>query len=1063
MVKHNAGMPPDIPVNSRPMKIIFTISVLFLVGVLATDSKAQKKVTRDTIEYRLLQKKAKVAFDAGSFDSAAYYYDKVSRLYQSFGNEVSSLKRWAQGKMFETKNELANVYFRLQNYKGDSALCEEVITNSARVFGGENVYQIRAYTNKGILLEYLGQYELALDAHSHALSIERLIKPDKDETIAITYDNLGNVNHKLGALNKAMEYHMAALELKKEIFGESNYQTGNTYINIGILAADMGDYDKAIEYDQKALDLFLKLHGEKQIPVYQVYNNLGVIYYYKEEYKLALEYFLKCLKVMSDVSPEKSSDISALYVNLGETSRRLNNLQDDLDYTLKALQLDLKVLGATHPYVALDYNNIGDIYLDLSKYDSARAYHQRSLRIRLTTFGEDHSDTGVSYYNMGLVEEGEEKYDSALYYYSKAATVFTRTLGDRHPYVAVTYRNIGQLYELEKKYDQALKALQKGLIADLRDFNDSTNLHANPAIKNYLETFYLLDLIYTRAQVFFEKGDYEASLKNFQMADTLLSIKRRTATSKDDKIAIGEDGSLVYEGAIKTCFALMNKPHAIADYYKGLAFYFSEKNKGGALLEALGGQEGLKFSGIPDSLLEKEHALKMEISSYEEAIATGLDSATEQSYRNSLFDVNRKYDDLIKAFEVNYTNYYNLKYSNKTPSVSDLQNLLDKKTAIRSFFDGDSLLYVFTLSHRGLELEQVVKPNDWDEKIVAYMYELSSSRSTPESLTKDGYEIFRTLFPPSRIINKETEDLIIIPEGTLGLIPFESLPVRDNNKSRDFHDFPFLINKFNISYSYSATLFYQTFPKVKQKTVETTELNDWLALAPVFDSQGGVTLASRELRDAELGELESDSVVNRSGFIKGGRISELPGTETEIETIFREFEQSNMKAKVLLRGNATEDIIKSGELKKYRIIHIATHGFMNRRDPELSGLLLTQDENDKEDGILYAGEIYNLQLESDLVVLSACETGIGKIERGEGIIGLTRALLYAGTKNIIVSLWKVADKSTADLMIDFYHTLLKGNYQVPFSTCLREAKLKMIAEGKFAHPYYWSPFILIGK
>ena len=189
----------------------------------------------------------------------------------------------------------------------------------------------------------------------------------------------------------------------------------------------------------------------------------------------------------------------------------------------------------------------------------------------------------------------------------------------------------------------------------------------------------------------------------------------------------------------------------------------------------------------------------------------------------------------------------------------------------------------------------------------------------------------------------------------------------------------------------------------------------------------------------------------------------MPGTEREKQAIFNEFETGNFKAQVLLYKNANEEFVKSGELQKYKIIHFATHGFVNSEKPELSDILLAQDSTSKEDGILFSGEIYNLKLNADLVVLSACETGLGKIKKGEGIIGLTRALLYAGAKNIIVSLWPVSDKSTSELLIAFYDNYLKNKQQMPFSECLRNAKLKMISEEKFSHPYYWSPFILIGK
>ena len=169
--------------------------------------------------------------------------------------------------------------------------------------------------------------------------------------------------------------------------------------------------------------------------------------------------------------------------------------------------------------------------------------------------------------------------------------------------------------------------------------------------------------------------------------------------------------------------------------------------------------------------------------------------------------------------------------------------------------------------------------------------------------------------------------------------------------------------------------------------------------------------------------------------------------------------------------DAQEEVAKSGQMDDYQYIHIASHGFVNQEEPEFSGIFMTRDTLTKaEDGILFSGELYNISLNAELVTLSACETGLGKISSGEGIIGLTRALIYAGAKNITVSLWKVSDTSTMKLMVDYYNNFLP--YDVPqglheslsYAYALKAAKVKLIEEGgAFAHPYYWSPFVLIGK
>ena len=238
---------------------------------------------------------------------------------------------------------------------------------------------------------------------------------------------------------------------------------------------------------------------------------------------------------------------------------------------------------------------------------------------------------------------------------------------------------------------------------------------------------------------------------------------------------------------------------------------------------------------------------------------------------------------------------------------------------------------------------------------------------------------------------------------------------------------------------------------------------DWLALAPVFtdNSTNGLSLKSQNF----MQNMDEESQKNtRASFMNGAKINPLPASEVEVNEIFKEFNLKNRSALVKSHSSTTESFVKSGILSEYKYIHFATHGFVNSDSPELSGILLAPDTTGGNDGILFSGEIYNLNLNADLVVLSACETGLGKLSKGEGIIGLSRALLFAGTNNIIVSLWQVADKSTSDLMIHFYDNLLVNEKKkIPYAQSFREAKLKLIENNKYAHPYFWSPFILIGQ
>ncbi|MCK4344818.1 MAG: CHAT domain-containing protein, partial [Bacteroidales bacterium] len=402
-------------------------------------------------------------------------------------------------------------------------------------------------------------------------------------------------------------------------------------------------------------------------------------------------------------------------------------------------------------------------------------------------------------------------------------------------------------------------------------------------------------------------------------------------------------------------------------------------------------------------------------------------------------------------------------------SIKDIQEIIDNKTAIISYVINDTCIYTFTLTKTNLSIETIPIKN-LPELVNYYRYGLIYTNSTRfANYYKDySFTLYDQLFP--KTLKKSVKDLIIIPDGELSFIPFETL-LTEKSSDQNWKELPYLIKDYNISYSYSANLYYKTFlksllPRLKKGELpEVTDLNDWLAIAPVFNDEitASLTLRTRELLH-QLDTISGDTTGTRGTLITGEYVSPLPGTENEVRAIFDQYDQIGKKALVQINNNANEKFIKSGELEKYRFLHFATHGFVNTLKPELSGILLAQDSTINEDGILYSGEIYNLKLNSDLTVLSACETGLGKIKKGEGLIGLTRALLYAGSKNIIVSLWKVADNSTSDLMIDFYKNLLEAKQEKQeFSQALRQAKLKMIDEGKYAHPFYWSPFILIGK
>jgi len=982
----------------------------------------------------------------------------------------------------KNNTSVADSYYNIgivyrQKSEYDKAL--EYYFKSLKIFqeilGEKHPYIADLYGNIGSVYTVKAEYDKALEYFFKSLKITRETFGENHPSVAGSYGSIGNVYLNKSEYDKALEYYFKSLEIFKEILSDKHPYVADTYSNIGIVYAEKSEYDKALEYYYKSLEIKLEIYNDKHPLVATTYSNIGIIYEEKSEYDKALEYYFKSLEIRLVVFGEKHPHVAISYSNIGIIYEEKSEYDKALKYFFKSLDIRLEIFGKNHPSVANSYNNIGLVYADKSEYDKALEYYFESLEISLGIFGKKHPSVADSYNNIGLVYANKSKYNKALEYYYKSLEVDLEIHGEKHPDVANSYYNIGNVYTDKGEYNVALEYYQKGVASCLRNFNDTSHVDSVPVIEDYLDWNDLLEALHKKAKVFAhhakdltdleEPSGLELALRHYQACDTLIGLARREISTKSDKLALGEKIVDVYLEAVDVCMKLSEKEEREnSDRYKELAFYFSEKNKSSVLLEALAGAEAQKFAGIADSLLQKENELQTDMALYKKLLAENPDSAKQKLFNDKLFTANREYEALIKMFENEYPEYFKLKYNQEPIGVVEIKNRLDAKTAMISYLKADSTITIFTITHDNLDIKTVTAMDNFADTIQYYRYGLiyTTSLRYARMYKKYAYRFYQKLIPYH--LSGEIENLIIIPEAGLSMIPFETF-LTEEAEDKDWKELSYLIKKFNISYSYSANLFYKTFPKETDMQVETTDLNDWLAFAPVFDDSNtaGLTLRTRELLQAFDSEMD-DTLGTRGRLMEGDYISPLPGTESEVEAIFREFDEKGKKALVQIKKKANEDFVKSGQLADYKYLHFATHGFVNTDKPELSGIFLAQDSALTEDGILYQGEIYNLDMNADLTVLSACETGLGKIRKGEGLIGLTRALLYAGSKNIIVSLWRVSDESTSDLMIGFYKNLLEENKdQKEFSKALKQAKLKLINEGSYAHPFYWSPFILIGK
>jgi CHAT domain-containing protein/Flp pilus assembly protein TadD len=798
----------------------------------------------------------------------------------------------------------------------------------------------------------------------------------------------------------------------------------------GFLYLNQGRNDRALESLQKSISLFATAGKENGLEAAQALSFLGQAYINTGKYNQAEEQLQMALSLREKESKD-SEIIAASYNDLGLVYSFMQNNDRALEYYEKALAIYQKIHGNEHPKIAIANTNIGVIYRNMELYGDAINDFEASLKIWDKVYSKPHPSKAFVLSNLAQTYSKMSDQKAALGFYERALTMYEESYGKKHPDVARVLNTIGNIKLASRNYTGALANYQEALKANITDF-ESSNVKINPSLKNFYNGNVLLYSLLLKAQgleaLYYGKtlkfADLLLALQTLHTCDSLIDKLRQQITNESDKISLGVVATEVYGDGVRIAFnAGMNSVHKKRFFED--AFYFAEKSKSAVLLEAISDSDAKSFAGIPKTLLEEEKSLKSAIALCTQKLAQKPSPEEEKYLRETSFSLNRSYETFTKTLEHEYPSYFNLKFNSSSPSIKDIQSLLDTKTTLLSYFidDKNTRLYIFIISKGKFHIIDHALPADFDKTITGLRNSLFFNDF--DVFMKSSQKLSDLLLPA---ISSSTSDLVILPTGRLGIIPFETLLTHKlNDKQTNYNNLPYLLAKYNVRYEFSAGLLLQK-AKAKQHQPAGRALSILLC-APV-------TFAEKE------------------------NLSDLPGTESEVKDISALFGEKSFTKELYLKKDANENLVKSDKLKNFELLHFATHGIVDENNPELSRIFL-QSNSDAEDGNLYTGEIYNLELNANLVTLSACQTGLGKISKGEGVIGLSRALVYAGAKNVIVSFWSVADESTAELMKDFYKSLL-ANPAANYGQDLRTAKLNLIKNGKYSAPYYWAPFILIG-
>jgi CHAT domain-containing protein/Tfp pilus assembly protein PilF len=818
-----------------------------------------------------------------------------------------------------------------------------------------------------------------------------------------------------GALNEA------GLLLDK-ISTPDLYLSAVTHSTTGYLLLNKSRQDLALEKLELAWNEFQQAGQATTDEAALCLSNLGLVHLTTGKLNQALEFSRMSLSIRQKLHGDNSEEAAAAYNDLGLV---LSQSDPDaaLEYYDKALAIYEKYRGSKHPKIAIANTNLGFIFLSQKLYGDAITNLETAETIWREVYPQGHPNQALALTNLGRVYAQMGNSTAANGYFKRALLMYHKTIGAKHPDLSFVYNQMGLIKQSDQSYDSALYFFQEALIANAPGFDNRT-LSANPSRQDAYNQKVLLNTLRLKADALEARHygktlslqDLRMSLQVLHRCDTLLDDIRNHSTNEADKLELGSAAAGVYESGVRVTSALSEmtlQPRP----YREEAFYFAEKSKSAVLQQSIADAEAKSFAGIPGDLLNEEKQLKAELALLNQQVSQTTDKVAINQLREQLFRANETYRQFTGKLEKDFPDYFNLKFNTTAPSVHALQEMLGNDVVLVSYFiaERDQQLYTFVLDRNRFSMTHRKLPDDFDRLIKGFNNSLYYA--VFPSYQESAARLSRILLGG---VPASAREIIFIPSGRLSTLPFEALPVRKlSNPSWGAVDY--LILHKAISYEFSAGLLLQ-----KKKGNEGNRENSIFLCAPVK-------------------------------FPTGDNLNDLPGTIEEVRQISSLF---GNQARVVQGMEANESTVKSDNLKKYRFIHFATHGVVDEIAPELSRIYL--QSGGSEDGHLFSGEIFNLQLQADLAVLSACQTGLGKFSKGEGVIGLSRALVYAGARSLVVSYWSVADQSTSQLMTNFYGEMMKSP-NASFSASLQKAKVAMINQPALAAPYYWAPFVLIGK
>jgi CHAT domain-containing protein/tetratricopeptide (TPR) repeat protein len=798
---------------------------------------------------------------------------------------------------------------------------------------------------------------------------------------------------------------------------------------------------KARKYAFDFLDLANKTGVKRDKAI--ALNLIGVTYASSGNLEKALEYYLSSLSIRKEL--KQAGMISNTMNNIGTIYVRLNNFSEGMKYYHDALEIRRQNNDETG--IAQTLNNIGVSFKMLEQYDSALYYLEQSLIIKRKL--NDKELIASSLNNLGEIASLKGDRQKAQSYFNESYDL-RREIGDRYG-MARTCANLSDFYLQQEKYPEAFHQLQNAIILSTDDFDDP-DIYANPGSGCGDIDYNSVELLNRKAEIFstlhqmypdsllFLKAELDIRLHIIDFLDQI----RKSYSDEKSKLYLMENNRQLYSKAIVTAIKMFLATDDPA--YKAIAFEVAERGKANILLNQISENAAKLNLKLPDSLLKAETNLKKDIARLQKQIrdleiegATFNDSL--RKIKSSLFEKQQVLENHSRKLEEGFPEFYQLKYNRNNCSLEDVQSHLRPDELFLEYHIAGTELFIFIVTTGRNSILQVKISESFFGYIDTLNNFLTGGPGANPSKLNAGYcdaahELYKILI---EIVENyfDKQKLIIIPDGQLFYLPFDVLLTQKPGDSTNrYSTLPYLIKKHPVNYSYSASMYLNSLkhPQAKYN-------NDFIAFAMSFKKEKYLYSASN-----------LTPVVYRGNET----LAELTGVKDEVNDILKIID-----GKALFDEEATEYRFKFPG-NSYKVLHIATHGIIDNENPMFSKLIFSEDTLHNEDGNLYTWELFSMKMNAEMAVLSACNTGYGKLRPGEGMMTLARGFLYAGIPSMVISLWNVNDVSTAEIMTRFYHYL---NLGLEKETALQKAKLDYLrdADDITANPYFWGGFIHLGN